>query len=83
MNYNIPIIKRGFTLRASEEGESLTAMIYKLNGGTFYLDNENISILRLGGATKYTKITTKGLGYSGRVMRLKHLLHRRQRNYSD
>lgn len=40
----IPILKRGFTLRASEEGESLTAIIYKLNGGAFYLDNENISI---------------------------------------
>jgi len=40
----IPIIKRGFTISANEEGESLTAIIFKINGGAFYLDNENITI---------------------------------------
>jgi hypothetical protein len=40
----VPIIKRSFRISAKNEGESLTAIIYKPNGGAFYLDNENITI---------------------------------------
>lgn len=40
----IPILRRNFILSANEAGETFSAIVIEINGGTFYMDIENITV---------------------------------------
>lgn len=40
----IPILRRNFIMSANEEEETLSAIVIEIDGGTVYMDNENITI---------------------------------------